>query len=92
MLYLTLHADTAGGVVQRNNSSRWSQPRRDLAPRWRSMVTGLSTTGLDLTRNEFLEFWALQPPGDSATLAGLRLVVDLGTVRTRTRSRSRRTP
>ncbi len=80
VLYTTLHADTAGGVVQRNNTSRWSQPRRDLAPRWRSMVTGLSTTGLDLTRNEFLEFWALQPPGDSANLAGLRLVIDLGTV------------
>jgi hypothetical protein len=80
VLYLTLHADTAGGVVQRDNSSRWTQPRRDNAPRWRSMVTGLSTTGLDLTRNEFLEFWAIQPPGDTASLAGLRLVVDLGTV------------
>jgi hypothetical protein len=80
VLYMTLHADTAGGVVQRDNSSRWSQPRRDFAPRWRSMVTGLSTTGLDLTRNEFLEFWVLQPPGDSASLAGLRMVVDLGTV------------
>ena len=80
VLYLTLHADTAGGVVQRDNTSRWSQPRRDFAPRWRTMVAGLSTTGLDLTRNEFLEFWALQPPGDSASLAGLRLVIDLGTV------------
>jgi hypothetical protein len=80
VLYLTLHADTAGGVVQRDNSSRWTQPRRDNAVRWRSMVTGLSSTGLDLTRNEFLEFWALQPPGDTASLAGLRLVFDLGTV------------
>ena len=39
ILYLTLHADTAGGIVQRNNSSRWSLPRRDFRPRWRSMVT-----------------------------------------------------
>jgi hypothetical protein len=80
VLYTTLHADTAGGIVQRNNSSRWSQPRRDLAPRWRSMVTGLSTTGLDLTRNEFLEFWVFQPAGEPADSAGLRLVIDLGTV------------
>lgn len=80
VLYTTLHADTAGGIVQRNNSSRWSQPRRDFAPRWRSMVTGLSTTGLDLTRNEFLEFWIFQPTGEPADSAGLRLVIDLGTV------------
>jgi hypothetical protein len=80
VLYTTLHADTAGGIVQRNNSSRWSQPRRDFAPRWRSMVTGLSTTGLDLTRNEFLEFWVFQPVGEPADSAGLRLVLDLGTV------------
>ncbi len=45
VMYMTLHADTAGGIVQRNNHSRWSQPRRDFVPRWRSMVTGLSTTG-----------------------------------------------
>jgi len=80
VLYTTLHADTAGGIVQRNNSSRWSQPRRDFAPRWRSIVTGLSTTGLDLTRNEFLEFWVFQPVGEPADSAGLRLVFDLGTV------------
>ncbi len=49
VLYLTLHADTAGGMVQTNNASRWSQPRRDFQPRWRSMVTSLSPTGLDLS-------------------------------------------
>jgi hypothetical protein len=42
VMYLTFHADTAGGLVQRNNTSRWSLPRRDFRPRWRSMVTGLS--------------------------------------------------
>ena len=80
VLYTTFHADTAGGIVQVDNSSRWTQPSRDLAPRWRSMVTGLSTTGLDLTRNEFLEFWVFQPSGEPADSAGLRLVIDLGTV------------
>ena len=80
VMFLTLHADTAGGVVQRNNASRWSPPRRDFAPRWRSMVTALSPTGVDLTRDEYLEFWVFQPPGDPADSAGVRLVFDLGTV------------
>ena len=39
---------------------------------WRSMTTSLSTSGLDLTRTEFLEFYAA---GDRA----LTLVIDLGT-------------
>jgi hypothetical protein len=80
VMYLTLHADTAGGIVQRNNASRWSLPRRDFRPRWRSMVSALSSTGIDLTKDEFLEFWAFQPVGAPADSAGLRLVVDLGTV------------
>ena len=78
-LYFTLHADTAGGVVQQNNASRWSQPERLGRPRWRSMVTPLSPTGLDLTRDEYLEFWVFQDPATrSAEAAGVRLVFDLG--------------
>ena len=70
VMYLTLHADTAGGIVQRNNSSRWSQPRRFNRPRWRSMVTSLSSTGVDLSQDEFLEFWLFQPPGAAGRLGG----------------------
>jgi hypothetical protein len=79
-LFLTLHADTAGGVVQRNNASRWSLPERLGSPRWRSMVTSLSPTGVDLTRDEYLEFWVFQAGGRAADTAGVRLVFDLGTV------------
>jgi hypothetical protein len=79
-MYLTLHADTAGGVVQRNNASRWSLPERPGRPRWRSMVTSLSSTGLDLTRDEYLEFWVFQAGARTADSAGVRLVFDLGTV------------
>jgi hypothetical protein len=80
-LYLTLHADTAGGVVQRNNHSRWSLPERPLRPRWRSMVTSLSPTGSDLTQDEYLEFWVFQQPSTrTADSAGVRLVFDLGSV------------
>jgi hypothetical protein len=80
IMYLTLHADTAGGVVQRNNASRWTLPRRDFRPRWRSMVTPLSPTGVDLSNDDFLEFWVFQPVNLPADSAGLRLVFDLGTV------------
>ena len=40
---------------------------------WRSMTTPLSTTGLDLTKTDFLEFYA-------AGGEGLTLVLDLGSV------------
>jgi len=80
VMYMTLHADTAGGLVRRNNTSGWSLPRRDFRPRWRSMVTSLSPTGLDISNDDFLEFWLFQPAGNPADSAGVRLVFDLGTV------------
>lgn len=80
ILFSTLHADTAGGLVRRNSSSRWSLPARPLSPRWRSIVTGLSTTGVDLSKNEFLEFWVFQDGTKPADSAGVELVFDLGTV------------
>ena len=80
LMFLTLHADTAGGIVDNFNDSHWTQPRVDFQPRWRSMVTALSTTGTDLTRNEYLEFWIFQSPKRSADSAGIRLVLDLGSV------------
>jgi Motility related/secretion protein len=80
VMYAALHADTAGGMVQRNRASRWTLPRRDFAPRWRSMVTALSPTGLDLSNDDFLEFWLFQPADLPADSAHVRLVFDLGTV------------
>ena len=79
-MYLTLHADTAGGIVQRNNASRWSLPERPSSPRWRSMVTPLSPTGVDLTQDEYMEFWVFQPGTRTADSAGVRLIFDLGSV------------
>ena len=81
-MFLTLHADTAGGILPTDGSrrSRWTQPRRDFRPRWRTMMLPLSPTGLDLTRNEFLEFWVFQPTSRTADSAGVRLVFDIGSV------------
>ncbi|MGH7586366.1 MAG: hypothetical protein ACREMH_08985 [Gemmatimonadales bacterium] len=80
VMYLRFHADTAGGIVQRDNSSAWTQPLQPFRPRWRSIVTPVSVNGLDLSRNEFLEFWVFQGGSRTADSAGLRLVFDLGTV------------
>jgi hypothetical protein len=46
-------------------------------PQWRSLTTVLSTTGRDLSRSEYLEFYAAPLTG---AVAGLQLVVDIGTV------------
>lgn len=79
VLYTAFHPDTSGGQTRRDNTFRWVMPSRPNQPRWRSMVTPLSTTGTDLSRNEYLEFWMFR--GDSsADSAGMRLVVDLGEV------------
>ncbi len=80
VLYLTFHADTAGGMVQQNSRSLWSQPAQPFTPRWRSLVTPLSQTGLDLSRAEYLEFWVFQGGEKSVDSAGMQLVLDLGSV------------
>ncbi len=80
VLWTTFHADTAGGFVRPDRSSAWSFEPRPLQPRWRSFVTSLSPTGLDLSRTEYLEFYVYQSGLHSADSAGLQLVIDLGTV------------
>jgi hypothetical protein len=79
-LFIAFHADTAGGLVQNDRTSLWSQPARPFRPRWRSMVTPLSSTGVDLSRSEYLEFYVFQPGAHSADSAGVQLMIDLGTV------------
>ena len=79
VLYMTLQPDTAGGLTK-DNQLRWKMPARPGAPRWRTMVTPLSSTGVDLSKNEFLEFWVFHPADQSIANAGVSLVFDLGTV------------
>ncbi|NNG14841.1 MAG: hypothetical protein HKM89_00080, partial [Gemmatimonadales bacterium] len=80
VMYLTFHGDTAGGAVLFNNRSRWTLPPRPNRPRWRSMVTSLSPTGIDLSTSEFLEFWVFNEGAGSLVNSGVQLVVDLGNV------------
>jgi hypothetical protein len=80
VMYMTFHADTAGGMVQTDRRSLWSLPATPFNPRWRSLVTPLSPTGVDLTRSEYLEFWVFQGGEASVDSAGVELVLDLGSV------------
>ena len=80
VLYMALQPDTAGGFVRSNSTLAWTMPRRDFRPRWRSVVTPLSVSGVDLSQSEYLEFWVYESSVASADAAGVRVVVDLGTV------------
>ena len=67
IMYLTLHADTAGGIVQ-TNAARAGPSRGATSASLAVDGQSLSPTGLDLTNDEYLEFWVFQPskqPADS---------------------------
>ena len=67
VLYLTLHADTAGGMVQQNNSSRWRSAATRLRARAGARWSPRSAPPGSTSRNdEYLEFWLFQPAGDPA--------------------------
>ena len=83
VLYVTIHPDTSGGFPDANNLLRWKLPARPGRPRWRTMVTPLSQTGVDLSSTQYLEFWVYQNPFDGprrADSVGARVVFDLGSV------------
>ncbi len=80
VLYMTLHPDTAGGQVTNTSKIQWTLPTKLNRPRWRSMVTSLSSTGVDLSKNEYLEFWVFHDGRATADTAGVELVLDLGSV------------
>ncbi|MGH7523736.1 MAG: hypothetical protein ACREK8_05480, partial [Gemmatimonadales bacterium] len=80
VLWFTLHADTAGGIVDVNSQAHWSQPRRGSHPRWRSITTPLSTTGADLSRNDYFEFALYQTSDQPIEKSQMRIVLDLGKV------------
>jgi motility/secretion related protein SprA len=81
VLWTALHADTAGGIVDFNYRSHWSQPAL-LGPhaRWASYTTALSPTGLDLTNNDYFEFALYQNRDTLVKATKTRIVIDLGKV------------
>ncbi len=80
VLWMFLHPDTVGGLPDPNTyRPRWVLPHT-AGPRWRSMTLPLSTTGQDLSRVEYLEFWVFEDPKLRARTAGATLVFDFGRV------------
>jgi hypothetical protein len=80
VLWLSLHPDTLGGLLDPLTfNPRWVLKHGE-GPRWRSITQPLSTTGIDLSRTEFLEFWLFEDEARRAKTAGATLVLDFGTV------------
>ena len=80
VLWMALQPDTLGGLLDpRTFQPRWLLPHVP-GPRWRSVATPLSATGVDLSRVEFLEFWVLEDDRGSLRASAPSLVFDIGTV------------
>ncbi|HEY4319692.1 MAG TPA: cell surface protein SprA [Gemmatimonadales bacterium] len=80
VLWLTLHADTAGGVVDSFGVSHWTQQARPNQPRWRTMTTALSSTGVDLSQNDYLQFALYENDATPIEQSQTKIVIDLGKV------------
>jgi len=80
VLWMTLHADTAGGIVDVSSRSHWTQAARPGHARWRSITTPLSTTGTDLSRNDYFEFALYETSDKPIEKSQMRIVMDLGKV------------
>ena len=80
-MYLTLHADTAGGVVQQNNASRWSPARNGWPPPLALDGYPSQSHRAGSHSGRISRVLGLSGPGNrTAESAGVRLVFDLGTV------------
>ncbi len=80
VLFMAVHADSEGGQVDSTGAEHWHMPHRDLHPEWRTFTTALSNTGVDLSRNDYLEFWLYESGGKPVENQHLVMVVDLGKV------------
>ncbi len=80
VLWMAVHADTAGGLVDHFSRSHWTQPRRNFAPRWRSLTVPLSLTGTDFSHNDYLEFALYETSDKPIETSKMRIVFDLGRV------------
>jgi hypothetical protein len=85
VLWLMLKPDTMMGLADsRTGVPNWRRPgtgsnARD-ATRWRSITQTLSTTGLDLSRVEYLEFWVWEDNRRSARANRAAVLFDFGSV------------
>src|SRR2546428_2314559 len=80
ILWLTLKPDTVLGLADvRTGNPNWVRPHQD-GPRWRSITQALSSTGIDLSRVEYLEVWVWEDNHRVALNNHTALLLDFGSV------------
>lgn len=80
LLWMVLYPRGIGGQLSVGKGKfQWELPALT-GPRWRSIRTSLSQTGIDLSRVESLEFWTLVDTSITKRVANPLLVIDLGDV------------
>ncbi|HJU64621.1 MAG TPA: cell surface protein SprA, partial [Gemmatimonadaceae bacterium] len=79
VLWTVLFPTSVGGFRHSNGGFQWTLPHRP-GRRWRSITQPLSPTGVDLTRIEQLEFWALIDTSSINRPKNPTLVFDFGDV------------
>ena len=80
VLWLSLYPLQFGGQLSnRKEVFQWQLPGLS-GPRWRSLRTSLSPTGIDLSRVETLEFWTLVDTSIAGRSKNTVLVMDLGDI------------
>ena len=85
VLWLMLKPDTMMGLADsRTGNPNWRRPgfgsNARFATRWRSITQTLSTTGIDLSRVEYLEFWVWEDNRRTALANHAAVLVDFGSV------------
>ena len=80
LLWLTLYPLGVGGARNAAGGHDWLVSDAPAGPRWRSIRTVLGATGIDLTRVEYLEGWALIDTNAVRRAANPTLVVDIGDI------------
>ncbi|MGH8622755.1 MAG: cell surface protein SprA, partial [Burkholderiales bacterium] len=80
VLWLMLKPDTVLGLANSTTGlPNWVRPAQN-APRWRSITQTLSTTGVDLSRVEVLEFWVWEDNQRVAKANRAAVLFDFGSV------------
>ena len=82
LLWLTLYPDTIGRLAQGTDRPDWVTPRAPAAStrRWRSLRTVLNPSGVDLSRSDYLEFWAFVDTSAVYRAHNPVLVFDIGDI------------
>ena len=81
LLWLTLYPLSVGGRYDpASRSFAWTVPNAPSGRRYRSVRTVLSSSGVDLSRAENLEFWTLVDTATARRTSNPTLVFDLGEI------------